>query len=308
MNLTHLDTFLSVAKMNSFSSAADHLGVSKGLVSRHIKALEVELSCTLFYRNTRNVSLTEAGKELFLIAKEIEVLKLGAEKKIHDLLQEDQGVIRFTAPISLGPNLCRAVIPKFRARYPNVNLDIDFSTLIKDVEFGSMDIALRAYSELGDNLVAKDFGWMKNLVVSSPEFQSKHRIKAPSDLVGLECIGNLINSDWDQWPLFSANNEKVVVPSGGKLACSSYDGILQFALLGEGVANLPMPIAEKYLATGQLVEVLPGWYSLIHYFHLVYAYQRNYPKKLRDFIGALVDWKESHEKWFVSEPLLMPHK
>ncbi|MCT4347675.1 MULTISPECIES: LysR family transcriptional regulator [Vibrio] len=53
---------------------------TKSLVSRHIKSLESELTCTLFHRTTRSVTLTEAGRELLEIAQKIEELTLKASK------------------------------------------------------------------------------------------------------------------------------------------------------------------------------------------------------------------------------------
>ena len=62
MNLTHLQSFMLVAKMHSFSAASEQLGASKGLVSRHVKSLEDEMGCQLLHRTTRRVSMTEAGQ------------------------------------------------------------------------------------------------------------------------------------------------------------------------------------------------------------------------------------------------------
>ena len=74
MNLTHLQSFMLVAKMHSFSAASEQLGASKGLVSRHVKSLEDEMGCQLLHRTTRRVSMTEAGHALYGKACEIERL------------------------------------------------------------------------------------------------------------------------------------------------------------------------------------------------------------------------------------------
>ena len=66
-----------------------------------------------------------------------------------------------------------------------------------------------------------------------------------------------------------------------------------------GLANLPLPVVEELLDSGRLVRVLPEWHSLQHHFYLVYAQQRFYPKKLRDFINTLLMWRDENSRWFV---------
>ncbi|PAJ73837.1 LysR family transcriptional regulator [Pseudoalteromonas sp. NBT06-2] len=300
MNIAHVETFLKVAKLKSFSAAAESLGVSKGLVSRHIKALELQLECSLLHRTTRNVSLTEAGHELFETAQQIETLMLRVSKNIKELQQEDRGHIRFTAPTSLGDKLCIDMIAGYRSRYPNVKIELDFSTDIKDVEFGDFDVALRTNNHLPDNLISKDFGLMKNVLVASPDWLNDQSIVTPADLINIECIQNSFNSNWNQLILYSNEWQKVVIPTQGKISCSNYEVIVTLAVAGDGLASLPFPIVEDLLHGGQLVRVLPMWHSSPHHFYLLYAKQRFYPKKLRDFIDAVVLWRDKNSRFFVS--------
>ncbi|EGU44025.1 LysR family transcriptional regulator [Vibrio splendidus] len=299
MNLTHLETFLKVAQLKNFSAAAEQLDVSKGLVSRHIKSLESDLTCTLFHRTTRSVTLTEAGRELLDTAQKIEELTLKASKSIQDLLAEDRGDIRFTAPSSLGSQLCTKMLPEYKKQYPNMKIKLELTTALKDVEFGEFDVALRAHEDLPENLIAKNLGAMKNILVASPDWLTQNVIKVPEDIQNVECIQNTLNPTWNNWSLFSNGRQDVLIRSQGKYSCSSYEGIKALATAHMGLANLPLPVVEELLDSGQLVRILPEWHSLQHHFYLVYAKQRFYPKKLRDFINTLLIWRDENSRWFV---------
>lgn len=299
MKLTHVETFLKVAQLQSFSAAADALNVSKGLVSRHIKSLEAALQCSLLHRTTRCVTLTEAGNELFVAAVQIEALTHKASNNIKRILQDDHGVIRFTVPKSLGCQLCKKAIPDFVHLYPNVKIDLEMTNELKDIEFGEFDIALRTHDNLPNNVIARNLGSMKNILVASPEWVSRYQITTPNDLNHVECIQNSVNKSWNHWPLFSDDQTDKVISTNGNFTCSSYEGIRALALSGLGLANLPIPLVEEYIDEGQLVRVLPQWYSVQHHFHLVYAQQQCYSQKLKCFIKTLLCWRNDNKHWFL---------
>ncbi|MDD1779935.1 LysR family transcriptional regulator [Enterovibrio sp. ZSDZ35] len=303
MNLTHLESFLHVAKQGSFSAAADALNVSKGLISRHVKALESDLACTLFHRTTRTVTLTEAGEALLEKARKIELLALEASKEIEDLTQDNAGTIRFTAPAGLGDKICETMVATYAKKYPNVNIVLDFDTDIKDVEFGGFDIALRAHDDLPDNLVARRLGSLKNVLVASPTWLKQHPIHTPNDLLSLECIQSCFVSSWNNWLLMNDEGTELTIQTQGKLSCSTYAGTMALTLANLGVANLPLHVVEEQLAQGHLVQVLPSWRSRLHNLHVIYAKQRFYPIKLRDFIDTVMAWRNTHSHWFIEGTL-----
>ena len=146
MNLTYLQTFLTVAEEGSFTKAAEVLEVSKGLVSRHVSHLESTLVAKLFHRTTRRIALTEVGEELFLKAKQIQLLASEAEIRVKDITQEFAGDLKVTAPFEFGRALCRHVIPSFIRQHPQINLILDFGP-IKIMLFFSQASAKSAFSD-----------------------------------------------------------------------------------------------------------------------------------------------------------------
>ncbi|WP_281543727.1 LysR family transcriptional regulator [Grimontia sp. SpTr1] len=300
MNLTHLETFKAVAQLSSFAKAADSMGVSKGLVSRHIRALESELSCRLFFRTTRSVVLTEPGKELFSAAQQIETISQKAMQSINMLTQDGYGYIRFTAPDALGPLIAQSALPAFAKENPNIHLELDFTTDIKDVEFGESDVALRSQKALPDNLVAKDIGALKDVLVCSPSLVNRHPINTLSDILNVACLKSTFDASWNDWSLHSEDGQRVQLTIHGQYASSSYEGLISLAMGGLGIACIPLALVEKSLADGSLVRVLPNWSASQHHLHLVYTHQRFYPKKLREFIDAVLAWRKSNNHWFIA--------
>lgn len=301
MNLTHLRTFLHVAQSGGFSAAADTLDISKGMVSRHIGSLEASLQCQLFYRTTRSVTLTEAGKALLDKAQQIEDLANQAQATIYHLIQEASGTLKFTAPSALGRAVCKAVLGDYTNDYPQVNVVLNFSRQINDIEFGQFDVALRVYDEMPDNVIAKDFGYVKNILVASPKWLQENLIASVQDLAEVNAIHDSHREGWNTWQLATRTGEKASIKTQSRLVCSDYGDTQLMATLGLGVANLPRYVVEDDLAQGRLIHLFPEWHSGIHHLYLVYTRQRTYPQKVVSFIERIKQWRADHGEWFLQQ-------
>jgi len=94
--------FASVVEHRSFSGAADAIGVSKATVSKAVTRLEAHLGQSLFHRTSRRLTLTESGKRLSEHAARILAEAQAAEEAAHDAATAPTGLIRVTAPMTLG--------------------------------------------------------------------------------------------------------------------------------------------------------------------------------------------------------------
>ncbi len=124
MNLKHLESFVRVAELGSFSKASRVLDVAQPALSRQVRQLETDLHETLLLRNGRGASLTDAGKRLF--EHGVQILQRVA------LAREDLGAQRDVAvghvtigmPPSIGRRLTLPLIEGFRERWPRARLTI----------------------------------------------------------------------------------------------------------------------------------------------------------------------------------------
>jgi LysR family nitrogen assimilation transcriptional regulator len=145
MDLRQLEYFIYVAELGSFTQAAVVLGVGQPALSRQVRRLEVELRQTLFYRNGRGVSLTEAGKRLLAHGRTIQMQFEHARHDVDDARGSPAGRVTIGMPYAVGRTLSSPLVRAFRERYANANLCITEGLTIHLYEWllsGRIDIAL----------------------------------------------------------------------------------------------------------------------------------------------------------------------
>ncbi|WP_439838741.1 LysR family transcriptional regulator [Aeromonas caviae] len=290
MDITHLASFYEVVQRGSFSAAADALGVSKGMLSRHVSALESALNAQLLQRTTRRLSLTEAGRVLHQQAGEIFALAREVEEGIRALTEEDSGRLRFTCPVSTGDRMVSELLARFAELCPGVQVELNFTNAMIDMSQGENDIALRAMELIPDNLVALPLGRLKDVVVASPALLAREGIPAtPYELGGRSCLLQGHNPDWEQWH-FRQGEEEAHILVQGRVRANHYSALLQLARAGMGFAKCPLMLVEASLARGELVAVLTEWQTGLHPIHVLHAQQRRVPRKIRLFKQVLAQW------------------
>ncbi|MGU5525344.1 LysR family transcriptional regulator [Aeromonas caviae] len=290
MDITHLASFYEVVQRGSFSAAADAMGVSKGMLSRHVSALESALNAQLLQRTTRRLSLTEAGRVLHQQAGEIFALAREAEEGIRALTEEDSGRLRFTCPVSTGDRMVSELLARFAELCPGVQVELNFTNAMIDMSQGENDIALRAMELIPDNLVALSLGRLKDVVVASPALLAREGIPAtPYELGGRSCLLQGHNPDWEQWH-FRQGEEEAHILVQGRVRANHYSTLLQLARAGMGFAKCPLMLVEASLARGELVAVLTEWQTGLHPIHVLHAQQRRVPRKIRLFKQVLAQW------------------
>lgn len=298
MNLTYLQTFLVVAEEGSFTKAAEVLDVSKGLVSRHVSNLERALNTKLFHRTTRSISLSEVGDELFIKAKQIQLLASEAEIRVKDITQEFEGDLKVTAPFEFGKALCRHVIPEFVRQHPQINLILDFGPLKREIASGDFDIAFRAYETLPDDVVGKELGFIRNVLVCNKEFAKAHKVRSIKDLHYCSFILNGQNTLWNQLVLVNGNKEYQIEVKGS-IVSNTYSSLLSLANQGLGIACLPYYQVEEQIKANELVHLLPDWGCRTHKLSLLFAQRKITPRKLIAFNQAVINWLASNKLYVI---------
>ncbi|MGY3865834.1 LysR family transcriptional regulator [Aeromonas bivalvium] len=299
MELGHLSSFYQVVLRGSFSAAADALGVSKGMLSRHVSALERDLNAQLLQRTTRRLSLTEAGKSLYQQAGEIFALAQQARQDIEALTEEDSGRLRFTCPVSMGDRLAAELLEHFAALCPGVSLEFNFTNAALDMSQGEHDIALRAMTQIPDNLVALPLGRLRDVVVASPAWVARHGLPAtPYEMAAHSCLLQDHNPAWEQWHLAREGEEARILVQG-KVRSNHYSTLLRLAVAGMGPTKCPLMLADPLLARGELQWLLPAWQGSLHPLHIVHAQQRRVPRKIKLFKQLLQAWFREHPHYLM---------
>jgi DNA-binding transcriptional LysR family regulator len=126
MDTQHLKAFLTVAKLNSFTAAADQLHLTQPAISKRIAALETQLSCRLFDRIGRGIALTEAGFALLPRAEQILLSVKDTERAISNLSGQISGRLRLATSHHIGLHHLPQILKRFTQQYPSVHLELDF--------------------------------------------------------------------------------------------------------------------------------------------------------------------------------------
>lgn len=289
-----MDTLLSIRVLvavvdhQSFAQAAEHLDLSKAMVSKHVMHLENRLGARLLNRNSRHLSLTEAG-QLYLERCRIMLEELDeVEATVSRASVTPRGTIRFTAPMWLATDYFTGLLRAFREQYPEITFDIDISGRFVDIVEEGFDLALRASNTLQPNLIARPLMPIPFHIVASPDYIARRG--CPEHPKALE------HHDMLSYSLVKEDNLTLTGPEGDVrlrlrsiLQSNNESLLLSAALNGMGVTILPGGLAERELGLGSLVQVLGDHELRGSHLYAVYTSRRYLSAKVRIFIDFLSD-------------------
>lgn len=299
--LPELISFHQVAHSGGFTQAAEKLNLSKAQLSKQVARLESLLRVQLFHRTTRRISLTDEGRHLLAYAENIVRLSQEAAESMKELVNQEGGLIRLTAPGSLGDWFAPELMRLVQERYPELKVEIDLTNVKRDLIQDRFDFALRAMDETNPDLIARYIGHLKDVIVASPGFLKKFKVKAqtPEDLHTLPCLMNSHQSAWNTWKLQKGKHD-VVVEVQGSFASSSYTATRSMCLEGLGIGRMPYYLVKKDLEEGTLVRLFPDYSIATHPLYLVYAAKGDKLQRRRVFRELLLGWLKTQKEVFQS--------
>ncbi len=288
--LQGLPVFLAVEASGSLTRAARVLGVSKAAVSQSLSTLEETLGARLFQRNTRGLSLTEAGR---LLAEEARGPVLALKEAAHRIHANAAGVtgeLRITAsPVAFEPLLLPA-IKRLLASHSELRVTVDLNDHFVDIVRSGFDAGIRLGESVEKDMIGRRLRESSPCaVVASPEYLSKRGMpKSPEDVLSHDCIGFRFKDSIVPWEFGQEPNVRTLSITP-KLALNSLIACVTASRDGLGLAYaLPRSIAEKDLASGALVEVLNGQPTALPTTQLYYSSRRQVSPKIKALLEALL--------------------
>ncbi|WP_434927677.1 LysR substrate-binding domain-containing protein [Shewanella sp. HL-SH8] len=277
--------FVAVAQTESFTQAASRLGISTAQVSRQVSQLENRLAIKLFYRTTRKVSLTEEGAIYFRHCRQVLDGLEEAERAISSLQHSPQGLIRMTAPVTYGERFVMPIVVDFMAQYPQVEVICELTNKQLDLVDGSYDLAIRLGRLADSSLIAKRLSSRRQYVCASPAYLKQYGV--PENLTDLNQHDCLIgtNSHWH----FDEQGKEKVIKVQGRLQCSSGMTLLDAAIRGMGVVQLPGYYVNEAIALGQLTVLLGQYQQAKEGIWALYPQNRHLSAKVRLLVDMLAD-------------------
>ncbi|WP_457335908.1 LysR family transcriptional regulator [Rhizobacter sp. P5_C2] len=290
--LQHLVSFVHTAEHGIFSAAARVLGLTPAGVSKNVAKLEADLGVRLFHRSTRRLALTESG-ERFLQQMNGPLGSLQAAiASVQRGDEEPAGTLKVSMGLAFGRHFLVPLLEDFLGRYPAVLPDWHFDNRQVDLVGEGFDVAIGGGFELTPGVVARELAPVHIVAVASPAYMNGRQApRTPEDLASFDGIMRRSSPTGRvrPWTLRTKRNAEQAVPCKPRLIFSDPEAIAEAAKLGLGVALLPMPFAFAPIASGELVRLLPGWYSDAGPLSLYYPSRSLLPAKTRVFVDFVME-------------------
>ncbi|NLQ16484.1 LysR family transcriptional regulator [Marinomonas sp. M1K-6] len=288
--LLAMKVFCRVYEAESFKLASDSLNISRPMVTRYINSIEEELGTKLLQRNTRNISVTHAGRKYYQHCVAILEAVDEAESEIGELTQKPKGLLKVSVPMDFGLSHLVPLLEKFSRLYPQIELDIDFSDKRVDMMESGVDIAIRGGDLGGDQFVARRLCKLIGFVCASPDYVLAHGMPTHLDeLKDHSCLlyGNAQAPD--RWSLTDEEGALRTVRVSGVLRTNNGSALTRFALAGLGIIYQPDFLVAKHIESGKLVNILPHYKGYEFSFYAIYPQRKLMSIKTRLLLAFLQD-------------------
>jgi DNA-binding transcriptional LysR family regulator len=300
--LEEMQAFLRTAEAQSFTAAAQRLGLSKSMVSQRVADLEARLGVRLLNRTTRRLSLTEAGQAFFdgcgRAIREVEDAEEAASRHGAEL----RGTLRLAAPLSFALLHLRPAMLDFMTEHPQLEVNLDMDDRVVDLVQGGYDMALRIGKLPDSSLVARRLATSRTTICASPAYlAARGRPDHPAQLSNHDCLLYAGTGRADHWS-FLIDGQWAAIPVRGRLQANNGDMLLAAAIAGYGIALLPSFLTGGAFERGDLVCLLPGFATPGGAIHAVYPPARQVSQRVRAFSDFLVERLGKNPYWDRSLP------
>ncbi|QQV76059.1 LysR family transcriptional regulator [Sphingomonas aliaeris] len=280
--------FAQVVEHRSFSGAADAIGVSKATVSKAITRLEAHLNQSLFHRTSRRLTLTESGKGLAEYAARILGEAQAAEEAARDAATAPTGLVRLTAPMTIGLVQVAPLVAEFLTANPGIEIDLHLTDGKVDIVAEGFDIALRIADLPDSSLRARRIGPISMHIVASPAYLAQHgRPTHPAQLGERPCFA--YTNVTGPWRFHGPDGGEAALRPAGPLRANSGDALLPALRAGLGIGVLPDFIVGPDLESGMLEPILTNWSMVPIALHLLTPPSNLRPARVEALIAFLAD-------------------
>ncbi len=296
--LTAMTIFVKVADTGSFTAAAEALDLPKASVSQHVARLEAHLGVRLLQRSTRRVRLTDDGAAYHDRIRALLSDVYAIEAGLGGATRAPSGRVRIDAPAAFATHALVPALPDFRARYPDIALEIGSSDRPVDLVAEGVDCVIRGGEVFDASLVGRRLESVERWTLASPDYLARRGTPAHPDaladhaLIGYFSTVTGAMSPYDFERTADGRDERVVVDGPFPVALNDANAYLAAGVAGLGVFQAPLgPWIADRIARGDAVRILDGWSAGTHVHTLLYPSRRQVPARVQAFIDwALDSW------------------
>ena|SRR5688572_8570735 len=259
--LLALQAFARVVELGGFTKAGISLQLSKTTVSDLVQNLETRLGVRLLQRTTRRVTVTPDGAAFYERSVRILADLEEAEASVMQARFVPKGRLRVDMPGAFGRIFVIPELPKLFARYPDLRLELGMGLRPVHLLEEGVDCVVRIGEQPDSSLIARRIGTMRFICCASPEYlRAKGIPDRPEDLSGHRCVNFMSNRtgrvlDWD----FVRDGQRVQLTLNGVLAVNDHEAYVAAGITSLGIVKVANYLAQPYLESGQLTQVLADW-------------------------------------------------
>lgn len=280
--------FVQIVEHGSIARAADAIRVPRPTLSRRLAELESAFGVKLIHRTTRRLTLTEAGQSLYERARRVMV---DAESAVEDVRRQDnvpRGLLRVSLPPSFGMWMLGRTVIRYMKAYPETELEVVAKARHVDLIAERVDVAVRAGRVRDPNLVVRRLLDIQLGAFAHPAWLNTlpHPVTLET-LPHTPCIRGFARGDSPEsiWPLLDGGQ----VAIRGRLATNDPLQAMMAAIGGQGVALLPVQMAQPLVRRGELVAVLEDVVGSDGSLHVVYPSREHLAPKVRAFVDMVIE-------------------
>ena len=299
--LLALRVFVRIAESGAFSKSADAMNIPRPTVTKLVQDLERHLGTKLLQRTTRRVSVTPEGAAYYERATRLIADLDDMDEAAAKARAQPRGRLRVDIGSVLANMILIPALPGFRARYPELHVDLGVGDRPIDLIGDGVDCVIRGGALADTSLVARHVADLDWVTCASPRYLRARGVPAhPSELVAREpgakgaarvpghaIVGYFSSLTGRAFPLeFRKGPEQVMVQGQAVVAVNESTAHLSALLSGAGLGQTFKFAAAPHLESGRLRTVLADWTRPRHPLHLVYPSHRHLSAKVRVF----ADW------------------
>lgn len=192
MSDRRLQVFHTVARLLSFTKAAEELHMTQPAVTFQVRQLEEQFNTRLFDRTHNRISLTEAGGRVYGFAEQIFVLYGEMDNAVRELTGDISGVLILGASTTIAEYMLPVLLGDFKAKYPEVNIRLKVSNtdgIVSQVENNIIDLGVVEAPVNNKNLVVEKCRMDQLVVIVPPGHELAKETTVPiSQLLGYQFI------------------------------------------------------------------------------------------------------------------------
>lgn len=288
--------FVSVVDLGSQSAAAEHLDLSRPVVSRYLAELEDWVGARLMQRTTRRLSLTAAGQETLTRCRQLLELADDLRVAVRAPDEAPRGELRISVSTSFGQAQLIDAIAAYVQRYPGVKIDLQMLDRTVNLVDERIDLAIRTSNDLDPNLIARRLSVCRSVICASPAYLREH--PTPLQVEDLAQHNCLTHSYFGRnlWH-FEVAGQSLSVPVQGSISANEAMTLQRAALAGAGIAMLPTYQAAAALRSGELIRLLPQAKPQELNLNAVYTSRKHMPATLRSMLDFLAERFTAEPEW-----------